>query len=79
MIKFDKLFKIFEERGISQYKLYTYLGLNRSQISRLKTGDVTVHTLNQVLNILGDCTLDDIAEFIPDSKEENEEHEKKED
>lgn len=72
MIKFDKLFKILEERGISQYQLYTYKGISRSQIQRLKTGNVNVNTLNNVLNILEDCTLDDICEFIPDSKEEEE-------
>ncbi len=66
MIKFDKLFKIFEERGITQYHLYTYKGISRSQLQRLKTGNVNVNTLNNILNILGDCTLDDICEFVPD-------------
>ncbi len=75
MIKFDKLFKILEERGISQYHLYTYCSISRSQIQRLKTGNVNVHTLNNVLNVLEDCTLDDICEFIPDKKEEKEEEE----
>ncbi len=66
MIKFDKLFKIFEERGITQYHLYTYRGISRSQFQRLKTGNVNVNTLNNILNILEDCTLDDICEFVPD-------------
>lgn len=75
MIKFDKLFKILEERGISQYHLYTYCSISRNQIQRLKTGNVNVHTLNNVLNVLQDCTLDDICEFIPDKKEEEKEEE----
>ena len=75
MIKFDKLFKILEERGISQYHLYTYCSISRSQIQRLKTGNVNVHTFNNVLNVLQDCTLDDICEFIPDKKEEEKEEE----
>lgn len=75
MIKFDKLFEILKEKGISQYQLYTYLGFNRGQLQRLKSGNVTVHTLNQVLNLLKDCTLDDIAEFIPDEEEEEKEEE----
>ena len=69
MIKFDKLFKIFEERGLSQYHLYTYKGISRSQIQRLKTGNINVNTLNNILNILEDCTLDDICEFVPDPKD----------
>lgn len=75
MIKFDRLFKILEERGITQYQLYTYKGISRSQIQRLKTGNVNVHTLNNILNILEDCTLDDICEFIPDKKEEEKKEE----
>lgn len=70
MIKFDKLFEILKERGITQYQLYTYKGISRSQIQRLKAGNVNVHTLNMILNILEDCTLDDIAEFILDKPEE---------
>lgn len=75
MIKFDKLFHVLKERGITQYHLYTYEGISRSQIQRLKTGNVNVNTLNNILNVLEDCTLDDICEFIPDKKEEKEEEE----
>ena len=74
MIKFDRLFQILKERGISQYHLYTYKGISRSQIQRLKTGNVNVNTLNIILNVLEDCTLDDICEFTPD-KTGNEEEE----
>ena len=75
MIKFDKLFDVLKEKGISQYQLYTYRGISRSQIQRLKTGNVNVNTLNSILNILEDCTLNDIAEFIRDD-EINEEEER---
>ena len=70
MIKYDKLFKTLKENGISQYRLYKYYGISRSQIQRLKNNQsVTTHTLNMILNILGDgFTLNDIAEFIPDTK-----------
>jgi len=71
MIKFDKLFQTLKENGISQYRLYTYLGVSRSQIQRLKRNcSVTTHTLDRLLNILGEgFTLDDITEFVPDKKE----------
>lgn len=72
MIKFDKLFNTLKFNKISQYNLYTYQGVSRSQIQRLKRNEsVTTHTLNKLLNILGESfTLNDIAEFIPDEKEE---------
>ena len=75
MIKFEKLFRTLKENGISQYNLYTDYGISRSQIQRLKTNQsVTTHTLNMILNVLGDgFTLDDIAEFTPDEKEKDKE------
>lgn len=71
MIKFDKLFKALKDNGKSQYSLYTYYGISRAQIQRLKKNQsVTTHTLNTILNIFGEgFTLNDIAEFIPDKKE----------
>ena len=70
MIVFDKLFETLKKKGISQYYLYTKKGISRSQIHRLKMNEsVTTHTLNVLLNILGDdVTLSDIAEFIPDKE-----------
>ena len=73
MIKFDKLFKTLKENGISQYRLYHHYGIRRSQIYRLKNNQsVTTHTLDILLNILGEgFTLDDIAEFVPDQTNEH--------
>lgn len=70
MIAFAKLFQTLKENGISQYSLYTHYGISRAQIQRLKENrSVTTHTLNTILNILGEgFTLDDIAEFAPDEK-----------
>lgn len=85
MIKFDKLFEVAKEHGISIYTMYQYLGISRSQIYRIKDGKVQISTLNNVLQILYEQTgiifdMSDICEFVPDSKnEDNEEHEKKED
>lgn len=72
MITFDKLFRTLKENGISQYSLYHIHGISRAQIQRLKNNQsVTTHTLDMLLNILGEgFTLDDIAEFIPDKKVE---------
>lgn len=72
MITFAKLFKTLKENGISQYSLYHTHGISRAQIQRLKNDQsVTTHTLDMLLNILGEgFTLDDVAQFIPDKKEE---------
>lgn len=72
MITFDKLFRNLKENNISQYRLYNKYGISRSQIQRLKNNQsVTTHTLNMILNILGDnFTLNDIAEFIADKKDD---------
>lgn len=72
MITFDKLFRNLKENGISQYRLYNTYGSSRSQIQRLKNNQsVTTYTLNMILNILGDnFTLNDIAEFIANKKED---------
>ena len=63
MIKFDKLFQTLKENGIS-----------RSQIQRLKNNQsVTTHTLNMILNILGEgFSLNDIADFTPDTEQTEE-------
>ena len=70
MITFTKLFTTLKENGISQYSLYTKYGISRAQIQRLKENQsVTTHTLDMILNILGEgFTLDDIAEFTPDEQ-----------
>ncbi len=72
MITFTKLFRTLKENGISQYSLYNTYGISRAQIQRLKENQsVTTHTLDMILNILGEgFTLNDIAEFIPEQKKE---------
>ena len=74
MIKFDKLFQTLKENGISQYSLYTHHGVSRSQIKKKKNNQsVTTHTLNMILNILGEgFSLNDIAEFTPDTEQTEE-------
>lgn len=71
MIKFDKLFKIMEEKGISQYRMIKYYGISASQIHRMRKGKgVSTYTLNRILNILKDCKIEDILEWIPDPDDE---------
>lgn len=55
-----------ENRGISQYDLYTHYNVNRSQINRLKHNkNVEINTIDKLCNIL-QCKVEDIMEHIPD-------------
>ena len=70
MIVFDKLWVTMKEKGISQYRLAKEYKFSTGQLDRLrKNENVNTYTLNQLCNIL-DCELGDIAEFIPDQKEQ---------
>lgn len=66
MIRYDRLWKTMENRGISQYDLYTHHNVNRSQINRLKHNkNVEINTIDKLCNIL-QCKVEDIMEHIPD-------------
>lgn len=66
MIKFDRLWQTMKERGVTQYDLYTYHNVNRSQIDRLRRNqNVEVNTIDRLCNILG-CRVEDVMEHIPD-------------
>ena len=68
MIKYDKLWETMAERNISQYALINKYGISSGQINRLKHNQsVNINTLNRLCNILNCSTLDEVAEFIPDS------------
>lgn len=78
MISFDKLFNVvLKKEHISIYRLYTYLGVARSQIYRIKKGKAQLATINMLLQLLYEETgktyqLSDICEFIPDIKDKEE-------
>ncbi len=58
-----------QAKGISQYKLIRIYGISTGQLDRLRKNDnVSTYTLNSLCKIL-DCSLSDIAEYIPDDKE----------
>ena len=55
-------------RGITQYELYTYHNVNRSQLDRLRQNkNVEVNTIDKLCNILN-CRVEDIMEYIPDEE-----------
>ncbi len=64
MISYEKLWRLMEEKGITQYRLiYTY-GINPGQLYRLKQNRyVSTYTVEKFCRIL-DCRPEDIIEFV---------------
>lgn len=66
MILFDKLWQTMQERGITQYDLYTKYNMNRAQLHRLRHNqNIEANTLDRLCNIL-DCNIEDIMTHIKD-------------
>ena len=66
MIKYDRLWETMEQRGITQYDLYTHHSVNRSLLNRLRHNqNIEVNTIDKLCNILR-CNVEDIMEHIPD-------------
>ena len=66
LIKYDRLWKTMQERGITQYDLYTHHNVNHSQLDRLRHNkNIEVNTIDKLCNILK-CKVEDIMEHIPD-------------
>ena len=65
MIKYDRLWKFVEKKGISQYKLLQS-GISHSTLMRLKKNQsVNVETIDKLCKILN-CNINDIMEYIPE-------------
>ena len=66
MIKYDRLWQTMNQKGITQYDLYTKYNVNRAQLDRLRHDrNVEVNTIDKLCNIL-QCRVEDIMEHIPD-------------
>ncbi|MBQ3483288.1 MAG: helix-turn-helix transcriptional regulator [Clostridia bacterium] len=66
MIVFDKLWQTMREKGISTYTLREKCGIDSKTVRRLRANDnIETKTLSKLCTVL-ECTLSDIAEFIPD-------------
>ena len=66
MIKFDKLWITMDKKGISTYWLREKCGIDSKTVRRLRANDnIETKTLNKLCAAL-DCTLADIAEYVPD-------------
>lgn len=66
MIKFDKLWKLMEQKGITTYRLGEKSGIDSKTIRRLRANEnVETKTLDKLCAAL-DCRLEDIAEYVQD-------------
>ena len=66
MILFDKLWQTMQERGITQYDLYTKYNMNRAQLHRLRHNqNIESNTIDRLCNIL-DRNVEDIMTHIKD-------------
>lgn len=66
MIKFDRLWKTMEQRGMTTYRLREQCGIDSKTIRRLKANEnMETKTLDKLCCALR-CKLEDIAEFVED-------------
>ena len=69
MIVYDGLWKVMQDKGISQYALIKKHNVSPAQITRLKRNEsVSTHTIDTFCRILG-CEVGDIMKYIPDPPE----------
>ena len=68
MMSYDKLWKVMEEKGVTQYALIKKYHVSPGQITRLKRNEsVSTHTIEMFCKILG-CQVGDIMEYVPDEE-----------
>lgn len=66
MIKYDKIFKMFEDRNMSMYAVRKNKLMNDATIRNLKNGgNLDCGTLNRLCNFF-ECQPSDLIEYIPD-------------
>ena len=66
MIKFDKLWKTMESKGVTTYQLREKCGIDSKTIRRLRANEnIETKTLNKICAAL-DCEIEDIAQYIKD-------------
>lgn len=71
MISYDNLWKVMQEKGVTQYTLIKKYKISPAQITRLKRNEsVSTHTIEIFCKIL-DCRVEDVMEYIPDKTEDN--------
>ena len=69
MIIFDRLWETMARKNVTTYQLREKCGIDSKTIRRLKANDnIETKTLDKLCAAL-DCSLSDIARYIPDSQQ----------
>lgn len=69
MIRFDKLWRLMEEKGLSTYYIREKAGIDRKTVRRLRANENTeTKTLNKLCAALH-CRIEDIVEYVEDEPE----------
>lgn len=66
-MNYDKLFKLFEEKGITTYFLRKNRVIGQETLRKLqkKDGNIDTRTIEKLCDLL-DCQPGDIMEYVPD-------------
>ncbi len=68
MICYTPLWETMQKKNVTTYTLRVKHEMSHATVQRLQRNEpVTTHTLNKLCHIL-DCSLSDIAEYIPDEE-----------
>ena len=70
-IKYDKLFKLFEEKGITTYKIRKENIVSQGTLTKIKNGNgsIDTRTIDKICRVLN-CQPGDILEYVPDDEEQ---------
>ena len=67
-VSYNKLWKMLIDKNITKTELTHLAGITTNAMAKLgRNEDVRVNTLEKLCTSL-DCKLDDIVEFVPDTK-----------
>ena len=69
-IVYNKLFKLFEEKGITTYKIRKENIVSQGTLTKMKnnSGSVDTRTIDKICKVLN-CQPGDILEYVPDDEE----------
>ena len=68
-VQYNKLFKMLIDRKMTNNQLAKQAGISLNIITRLKRDEyIAMQTIEKICTAL-DCGVDDILEFIPESKQ----------
>ena len=69
-MSYKKLFRLFEEKGITTYTIRKNNIMSQSALTKMKngTGSIDTRTIEKLCAIL-DCQPGDIMEYVPDDEE----------